>query len=198
MNFLAHIHIADYCGSSIAGNLLGDFVKGDPERDYPTEVSNGIRLHRFVDRFTDAHAVMAQGKSFFSQELRRFAPIALDMFWDHCLAHSWSNYHQLPLADFCSQAEEQARAIEIAVPERYSLVTERMWSGGWLESYQDFSILELALARMSERSPRMGRLADCFEPLQSHYSELALLFPVLYQDVLHSAGDYSRKLTGAG
>lgn len=28
MNFLAHLHIAKHCNSNLAGNLLGDFVKG--------------------------------------------------------------------------------------------------------------------------------------------------------------------------
>jgi acyl carrier protein phosphodiesterase len=198
MNFLAHIHIADYCGSSIAGNLLGDFVKGDPGRDYPVAISNGIRLHRFVDSFTDSHSAMTAGKSYFSQELRRFAPIALDMFWDHCLARSWSDYHTLDLSDFCRLAEERARGIDVAVPERYSRVTERMWSGRWLESYQDLAILEVALARMSQRSLRMRRLADCFAPLQNNYSDLLLLFPPLYQDVLRMADKYSRGLTKSG
>lgn len=34
MNFLAHLHIAKHCNSNLAGNLLGDFVKGDPNKHY--------------------------------------------------------------------------------------------------------------------------------------------------------------------
>lgn len=51
MNFLAHLHIAQHCKSNLAGNLLGDFVKGDPNKHYSTSLSDGIRLHRFVDRY---------------------------------------------------------------------------------------------------------------------------------------------------
>ncbi|MFA0070425.1 ACP phosphodiesterase, partial [Vibrio breoganii] len=38
MNFLAHLHIAQHCKSNLAGNLLGDFVKGDPNKHYSTSL----------------------------------------------------------------------------------------------------------------------------------------------------------------
>lgn len=31
MNFLAHIHLAQRAQSSLLGNLMADFVRGDPE-----------------------------------------------------------------------------------------------------------------------------------------------------------------------
>lgn len=86
MNYLAHLHIADHCQSSLLGNLLGDFVKGDPDSQYGAPIASGIRLHRLVDAYTDSHPVMQHAKQCFSSDTRRFAPIALDMFWDHCLA----------------------------------------------------------------------------------------------------------------
>jgi len=66
MNFLAHLHIAQHCKSNLAGNLLGDFVKGDPNKHYSTSLANGIRLHRFVDSYTDLHDVSRSAKSLFS------------------------------------------------------------------------------------------------------------------------------------
>jgi acyl carrier protein phosphodiesterase len=34
MNFLAHLHLAHLADSSLPGNLLADFVRGNPQ-DYP-------------------------------------------------------------------------------------------------------------------------------------------------------------------
>lgn len=65
MNFLAHLHIAHHCQSSLLGNLLGDFVKGDPTEQYPQSLVQGIRLHRWVDAYTDSHPVMKAAKSLF-------------------------------------------------------------------------------------------------------------------------------------
>lgn len=206
MNYLAHLHIADHCQSSLLGNLLGDFVKGDPDSKYVAPIASGIRLHRLVDAYTDSHPVMQHAKQCFSSDTRRFAPIALDMFWDHCLASQWDHYHDLSLSRFVRQAHQRVtreQAITfaeastvsatntspqpIALPERFNRVSGAMWQGGWLESYAELSNIEFALQRMSQRSVRMGKLAYCFDGLSRHYSRLTELFAVLYPDVLEKA-----------
>ncbi|MDG3085594.1 ACP phosphodiesterase [Vibrio hannami] len=194
MNFLAHLHIAYRCNSDLAGNLLGDFVKGDPYASYTTKVANGIKLHRFVDSFTDKHEVMKQGKSYFPEELRRFAPIALDLFWDHCLASRWAQYHPNNLDHFCDYAARKIGLIDYHVPERFSVVNKRVWEGRWLQSYVDFDNLEHALYRMSTRSSRMAALAYCFESIDKNYQELSSLFPTLYGDVLVASKGYVESL----
>ncbi|WED24339.1 ACP phosphodiesterase [Vibrio sp. JC009] len=191
MNFLAHLHIADTLDSDLAANLLGDFVKGDPYKSYPAYIADGIKLHRFVDSYTDSHQVMKTAKGFFPAEVRRFSPIALDLYWDHCLASGWAEFHQQSLADFCLQAEERVRSVNnIHLPEQYLRVTERMWKMKWLESYADFATLEIALERMSTRSPRMKKLAHCFETLEQSDDELSQLFPLLYTDVLKACREF--------
>ncbi|QXO16449.1 acyl carrier protein phosphodiesterase [Vibrio ostreae] len=212
MNYLAHLHIADHCQSSLLGNLLGDFVKGDPDSQYVAPIASGIRLHRLVDAYTDSHPVISHAKQCFSADTRRFAPIALDMFWDHCLASQWAHYHDLSLSRFVRQAHQRvtreqaitfaaaanfsetrassepiASPQPIALPDRFNRVSGAMWQGGWLESYAELSNIEFALQRMSQRSVRMGKLAHCFDGLSRHYSRLAELFTVLYPDVLEKA-----------
>ncbi len=110
MNFLAHLHIADHCNSHFMGNLLGDFVKGDPSKLYDSDITNGIKLHRFVDRITDHHPIVEECKPHFKGVARRFAPIALDMFWDHCLAKHWNDFHQESLDDFVEFAFQKRTA----------------------------------------------------------------------------------------
>jgi acyl carrier protein phosphodiesterase len=204
VNFLAHIHIAVSCDSDISGNLLGDFVKGDPAGRFPDDIVQGIRLHRFVDSYTDSHPCMREAKRFFPQHLRRFAPIALDMFWDHCLANRWHHFSaHSSLSDFVAGAERNVRnryesAPELVYPENYMRVTERMWEYNWLESYARLDVLELALQRMSQRSQRVSRLEECFPVLQRYYHEFMEVFEVLYPDVLEASQAFYRKQTAAG
>ncbi|MGR5269269.1 ACP phosphodiesterase [Vibrio astriarenae] len=184
MNFLAHLHIADHCQSSLLGNLLGDFVKGDPNKQFDTHVAQGIRLHRFVDSYTDAHDVINEGKLRFDKEQRRFAPIALDMFWDHCLAKQWQQHHSLSLRKFVDYAQQEIKQYQQPLPERFNQVSAHMWQGRWLESYADFDNIIYALERMSQRSLRMGALAQCAEGLSTHYEHFEQQFGELYRDVL--------------
>ena len=53
MNFLAHLHLAHLANSSLSGNLLADFVRGNPAEDYSPEVVDGIFMHRRIDVLTD-------------------------------------------------------------------------------------------------------------------------------------------------
>ncbi|MFV8439868.1 acyl carrier protein phosphodiesterase [Vibrio owensii] len=195
MNFLAHLHIADHCNSHLMGNLLGDFVKGDPSKQYQTDISNGIKLHRFVDRITDHHALVEECKPHFTGVARRFAPIALDMFWDHCLAKHWRTFSPQSLDSFVRYAYcEVNKQISDDLPPRFLMLHSRMWSGGWLQSYQYLENIEFALHRMSQRSPRMADLTTTFEVLDNEYEQLEAKFAALYQDVLRQSAEYHQQL----
>ncbi len=195
MNFLAHLHIAQYCNSHLLGNLLGDFVKGDPSKQYQPAIANGIKLHRFVDRTTDHHPIVDECKPYFTGVARRFAPIALDMFWDHCLAKHWKFFHDEPLNRFVNRAFQAVdREVNDELPPRFLVLHSRMWSGGWLQSYQDLDNIEFALHRMSQRSPRMADLTTTFSVLDTEYATLEAKFPLLYRDVLAQALEYHTRL----
>ncbi|NOI13864.1 ACP phosphodiesterase [Vibrio hepatarius] len=188
MNYLAHLHIADHCNSNALGNLLGDFVKGNPDNQYDNDVVQGIRLHRFVDSYTDSHELVREARQLFAGKQRRFSGIALDMFWDHCLASNWQQYHDYGLRKFCEQQRVLvSREHDAELPERFTRVTAAMWQGRWMESYQDLENIEYALQRMSNRSPRMGELANCFNTLDKNYADLVKVFKAMYPDVLNAA-----------
>jgi acyl carrier protein phosphodiesterase len=188
MNYLAHLHIADHCNSNALGNLLGDFVKGNPDNQYDNDVVQGIRLHRFVDSYTDSHELVREARQLFAGKQRRFSGIALDMFWDHCLASNWQQYNDHGLRKFCEQQRVLvSREHDVELPERFTQVTAAMWQGRWMESYQDLENIEYALQRMSNRSPRMGELANCFNTLDKNYADLVKVFKAMYPDVLNAA-----------
>ncbi len=194
MNFLAHLHIASATNSSFVGNFLGDFVKGDPAGQFGIEIVQGIRLHRFVDSYTDQHQVVKALKPLFPQPLRRFSPITLDMFWDHCLAKHWREFAPLPLADFCRRAQRQiaaeSRIEKNALPERFQKVSQRVWQDKWLESYARLENIIFGLQRMASRSPRMAPLADTGQTLHNHYELLSEQFFILYPDLLQATAEF--------
>lgn len=187
MNYLAHLHIAQQCNSDLCGNLLGDFVKGNPYRQYDRPIAEGIMLHRAVDSFTDSHELVREAKSYFSKAQKRFAGIALDMFWDHCLAKHWHNYADRSLEQFTAQSEQiitQTNQQLDELPQNYINLNSIMWSRRWFILYRDFSIMQKALARMSERRPRFTPLATCYPVLAEHYHALTALFEQFYPLVL--------------
>ncbi len=78
MNFLAHLHLAHLADSSLPGNLMADFVRGNPQGDYPAEIIDGIFMHRRIDVMTDNLAEVKEAREWFRPQTRRVAPITLD------------------------------------------------------------------------------------------------------------------------
>lgn len=197
MNYLAHLHIAAHTKTSFSGNFLGDFVKGDPSTQFPIEIAEGIRLHRYVDSFTDKHPRVLAAKRLFPISLRRYAPIALDMFWDHCLARYWSQFYSSSLSDFCQFVEleiaQETLSDAIILPPRFQRVCTWVWQDKWLESYQKIDNISYALQRMATRSERMAPLAETAAVLIEHYEVLSGVFLALYPDILKASKSHVEK-----
>lgn len=108
MNFLAHLHLAHLADSSLPGNLMADFVRGNPQGDYPAEIIDGIFMHRRIDVMTDNLAEVKEAREWFRPQTRRVAPITLDVMWDHFLSQHWAQLSpDLPLDEFVRYAERQ-------------------------------------------------------------------------------------------
>jgi len=187
MNFLAHLHLADHCQSHLAGNLLADFVRGDPYRQYTPDVAAGIRLHRFVDGFIDSQPEVRAWRRAFPPHIRRVSGIALDMIWDHYLARHWQVFHDLPLAVFVRQAQKEVEGFGETEPEDYRQLTQRMWQQAWLIQYQQVGSIHQALERMAIRRPKLSSLAACPPFLAGHYQELEHSFFILYPRLMDAS-----------
>jgi len=109
MNFLAHCLIPDLALEQthpdiIAGGFVADFLKGPVPEGLPAELALGIRLHRRIDAYSNQQPVIRRSCERFPPELRRFAPIFVDVIADHLLAGLWTRFHPRPLTDFTATA----------------------------------------------------------------------------------------------
>ncbi|MBD8882275.1 MULTISPECIES: acyl carrier protein phosphodiesterase [Rhodanobacter] len=104
MNHLAHLLLAGDDEALRLGGLLGDFVHGAPDPALPPRVALGIRLHRAIDTHTDRHPEVAAARARFAPPYRRYAGIALDLWFDHCLARDFVHWSAVPLATFSDTA----------------------------------------------------------------------------------------------
>jgi acyl carrier protein phosphodiesterase len=67
--------------------MIADFVKNREREFLPMEIQKGIKLHRAIDTFTDAHPVVHQAKRFFSPMVRLYAGAFVDVSFDYFLAN---------------------------------------------------------------------------------------------------------------
>ncbi|MEF3092506.1 ACP phosphodiesterase [Raoultella sp. WB_B2P2-3] len=188
MNFLAHLHLAHLADSSLPGNLLADFVRGNPQSDYPSEIVDGIFMHRRIDVMTDNLAEVKAAREWFRPQTRRVAPITLDVMWDHFLSHHWDRISpDMPLSEFVRYARAQVATILPDSPPRFVNLNAYMWSERWLERYEDMEFIQRVLNGMASRRPRLDALRDSWQDLDTHYDKLEQQFWLFYPRMMAQA-----------
>lgn len=188
MNYLAHLLLAGPGDPALLGAFLGDFVKGRDLSGFPPEIRREILVHRHVDSRTDQHPAVQAAKAYFEPTRRRFAGIALDVFYDHVLAQHWPQYGHGPLDAFTARVYRVFEQNAALMPDTARNVAGRMARQDWLGAYARREGLERALAGIGRRLSRHGeRLAACAIDLQQHQAPLAAgfhqLFPQLRVEV---------------
>ncbi|CNH69623.1 acyl carrier protein phosphodiesterase [Yersinia massiliensis] len=188
MNFLAHLHLATLADSSLLGNLLADFVRGNPHGEYTPDIVAGIMMHRRVDVMTDTLPLVKEARTYFSTDYRRVAPITLDVLWDHFLARNWDKLEpncQLP--DFIQHAQSQILPHLPLTPARFQTLNTYLWPERWLERYAELPFIADVLQGMANRRPKLAALAGSFYDIEQHYEPLEQLFWDFYPAMMLQA-----------
>lgn len=188
MNFLAHLHLASLANSSLYGNLLADFVRGNPQGTYPAPIIDGIFMHRRVDVMTDRLPQVLEAKRYFRQEFRRVAPITLDVVWDHFLALHWQELEpEISLNAFVNHARSEIVPMLPQSPERFQNLNAFMWQERWLERYAELPFIAKVLQGMANRRPKLGALAGSFVDIEDNYLQLEQTFWQFYPQMIAQA-----------
>ena len=164
MNFLAHCLLAWPGQGWIAGGVLGDFVKGRVPEALPAELQAGIRLHRRIDSFANRLADMKPSIARFDAELRRAAPVLLDIVADHCLALHWHRCSSVSLPELTAEVYGALRRFDARVPDKAKPFVTRMIETDLLGRYGEPAVRDRALhyvlcrLRLTHLGPALARL----------------------------------------
>ncbi len=190
MNYLAHLLLAQPNTHSRIGNLLGDFYHGTRFELLNPAVAAGLYNHRAVDWFTDHHPQVRAARLWFSPQMRRFAPIALDMLFDFCLITHWHRFYD---SDFNSDKTllYHNLATDLAqMPATMANTFGAVIKQDWFGSYASLSGIQQALRRMASRgrfTARYAAIADELPALQADTEALFLNFFPELQQFVHQA-----------
>jgi len=180
MNVLAHALLARQAGCSLVGNLLGDFVRGAPPAHFPRRWQDGIRLHRRIDGFVDGHAASACSVARLPAAQRRWARVALDVYYDHLLARDWARHSEQPLAAFSAAVYAALDAQRAALPAGLVRFADFMAERDLLVGYREPAVIAEVLTRMAGRARRPNPLAQVFADLRAADAGLGEDFATLF------------------
>lgn len=194
MNYLAHCLIGAQATNEpgmtpalVAGGFLGDFIKGPVPADMPFPLALGVRLHRRVDAYSNRHPVIRTSVERFPAELRRIAPILVDILGDHLLSRRWQEFHAADLAGFTRRIYRDVDEHDRWLPARGQQFLAYARERDLLGHYADWSV---AAASMRSITRRLGRseldplLDEAVPPL---LADLELDFHGYFPDIIEHA-----------
>ncbi len=178
MNFLAHCLIgsraagehphAPDAAALLAGGFLGDFIKGRVPDGMPADLALGVRLHRRVDAYSNQHPDIRISSDRFPAELRRLAPILVDILCDHLLSRAWSSYHHQEISRFTDTIYEEVASHSDWLTDSGMQFLTYAREKDLLARYGDWSVTESAMRSITRRlnRPELNPLlSDAVPPL---------------------------------
>lgn len=195
MNFLAHCMIPDraVAGSDpdlIAGGFLGDFVKGRVREDLPPRLAAGVRLHRRIDAYSNQHPGIRQSCQRFPPELRRVAPVLVDIVADHLLARHWQRFHPAALTDFTATAYAAIRPHVYRLPEPGRRFFRFMSEDDLLARYLHVDAMHRGVAAIMRRLNRSESSTGAMEVIDERLVDLDQDFLDYFPDLIAHAADW--------
>lgn len=179
MNILAHAYLSGKHTELIIGNFIGDFIKGDPAHSRhhlsAGEIA-GVRLHRAIDTFTDAHPDVAAVRDLLHPRCHKYAGAAVDIFFDYFLANDFYSLTGEYLTTFVSQFYQTIRGNETKLPSAAARMADYMIRQDWLTNYQFIEGIDRSLKGVSRRTSYASGLDTAIEDLERYHDRIAQHF----------------------
>jgi acyl carrier protein phosphodiesterase len=187
MNFLAHLYLSGSDQSIMIGNFIADSVKGKEVYQYSSDIQKGIRLHRFIDQYTDTHSVIHEAKQIIAPYFGKYNAVVLDIYMDHFLAKDWSAYSSIQLYEFASAVYELLQEEINTLPQRVQELLPYMIRQDWLCNYANFEGIDKVFRGMSKRASFESHMEDAAGILKEHYAEMQQCFDLFFPQLVEAS-----------
>ncbi len=211
MNFLAHCALALEASQRwpqghtlrqglLAGAIFADFGKGQIDKSLPLDLQTGIRLHRRIDAFSNQHQTIRDRCATFPQELRRYAPIFLDILGDYYLSQNWAYYYAHSRATLSQQCYEACDIYSVYLSVEQAAQMRRflayMRSADLLANYNDWQHIERATHSVLRRLDKLQLLDLANEAIHDERDSGAAAFSIYFQDMRHALPEWASLIAG--
>lgn len=172
MNYLAHAYLSFGHPGVLTGNMISDFVKGKKKFDYPSEVQQGIELHRAIDQYTDTHIATREAKQVFRAHYRLYSGAFTDVVYDHFLANDESEFTEESLFAFSRDTYAALDRQEAWMPDRFAHMYPYMKQQNWLFNYRTRWGIKKSMGGLVKRAAYLEDYHTAFVLFEEHYQLL--------------------------
>ncbi|MCJ8497690.1 ACP phosphodiesterase [Chryseobacterium salipaludis] len=180
MNYLAHSYLS-YSDPQIVGQFLQDFIRNKDRFLYPTEIQQGIRLHRAIDTFTDAHPVIHEAKKLFSPLVRLYAGAFVDVAMDYFLANGLQEHE---LREHTARVCQALRNHQSLLPPGLLRMLESMERDQWLNQYRTELGIKYAMQNVLNKATYLEKDLAVHDLFLYYKDELEVYFHDFFPELL--------------
>ncbi len=140
-------------------------------------------MHRFIDYFTDTHPITERTKQRLRPRFHHYAPVVVDVFFDHFLAKNWNRYSAVSLEDYALGIYDKLQAESAIFPEKSKHFLKYMRMYNWLCAYAHVEGIGEVMLGMSRRTPYQSGMEHGADALREHYDEYARDFDEFFSEL---------------
>jgi len=183
MNFLAHIYLSFEDDEITIGNFIADSIRGNKFKHLPEKVQKGIKLHRNIDSFTDAHPTVRKSTRRLHKNYGHYSGIIVDIFYDHFLAKNWTLYSNVPLDIFVDNFYDLLEDNYEILPVGVHRMMPYMISDNWIFNYSKMDGIAKVLNGMNRRTKNKSKMNFAILDLEEHYDEFEKEFTSFFKEL---------------
>ena len=173
MNILIHLFFSQNDENIILGNFIADYIRGiNRIKGYPPQIQSGIKLHQWIDNYSDNNLIVKKSISIFSPLLKHYAPVAVDVIYDHFMSNNWENFSKKSLFNTIDEFYIILENNYNILPNKAKRAVDHMIKNNWLMMYKDLSGLKNIFEWMDTRASFEANLTNSIEILEEYYSEI--------------------------
>ncbi len=184
MNFLAHIYLSFDDNEITLGNFIADSIRGNKYKHLPERVQKGIKLHRFIDTFTDAHPTVRKSTKRLHENYSHYSGVIVDIFYDHFLAKNWSTYSDVPLELFVDNFYDLLEDNYEILPDTTKHMMPYMIADNWIFNYSKLEGIGRVLNGMNRRTKNKSKMNFAILDLEEHYDEFEKEFTSFFEELV--------------
>ncbi|SEK51107.1 Acyl carrier protein phosphodiesterase [Maribacter orientalis] len=184
MNFLAHIYLSFNDKEITIGNFIADSIRGNKFDHLPKRVQKGIKLHRFIDTYTDTHDIPKISSKRLHANYSHYSRVIVDIYYDHFLAKNWSKYSDIPLNVFVDDFYDLLEDNYEILPDGVKRMMPYMIADNWIFNYSKMDGIARVLNGMNRRTENKSKMNFAILDLEQHYDAFEEEFTDFFEELI--------------
>ena len=189
MNFLAHSYLS-FSEEQLVGNMIADFVKNRDVARLPESIQKGIKLHRAIDTFTDAHPLIHEAKAPFRPLVRLYSGAFVDVAFDYFLANDTTENSQREWQEHSQGVYAVLRRYEEFLPEVFKKVLDKMQQDDWLYNYRNEWGIEYSFRNVVNKAQFLDKTTNVFPTFLANKDFLREKYEIFFPEIKSFVQDF--------